>query len=257
MKKLFIYLTMALVFVACAEKDSVSPASFNSAANAPSNSGTGGSYARFAIRNNTMYVVDTENLHVWNLSNPMNPIKENTLNLSTGGVETIFLHNNYLLMGTNNGMLIYDITNPGMPVYISNYTHVFACDPVVAEGNYAYVTLRTGRACGTASSNLLEVIDISNPSSPQLMTSRPMDHPYGLGIDAGTLFVCDGNSGCKIYDVSNPTTPSMISSIVGMDAWDVIPYHKNLMLVGQDGLYQYDYSNPASPIKLSKIPVAP
>jgi hypothetical protein len=40
-----------------------------------------------------------------------------------------------------------------------------------------------------------------------------------------------------------------------MDAYDVIPLGKNLMLIGKDGLYQFDASNPKQLRQLSKIPV--
>ena len=50
----------------------------------------------------------------------------------------------------------------------------------------------------------LDVVDLSDLSAPTLVKSYGMDNPYGLGLDDDLLFVCDGTSGLKIYDASNP-----------------------------------------------------
>jgi hypothetical protein len=43
----------------------------------------------------------------------------------------------------------------------------------------------------------------------------------------------------------------------GIDAYDVIPLGKKLMLIGKDGLYQYDYSDPKNLKLLSSIKSIP
>ena len=82
-----------------------------------------------------------------------------------------------------------------------------------------------------------------------------MDGPYGLGIDNKKLFVCEGKSGLKTFDASNPLDMKQLQQFKDMDAFDVIPLNNTLMLIGKDGLYQYDYSNPSSLKLLSKIAV--
>ena len=64
--------------------------------------------------------------------------------------------------------------------------------PVVVEGDYAYVTLRTGSNCG-GSLNQLDVVNIKNIEFPILEASYNFTNPHGLGIDNGTLFLCDGS----------------------------------------------------------------
>jgi hypothetical protein len=44
-------------------------------------------------------------------------------------------------------------------------------------------------------------------------------------------------------------------SYPGINAFDVIPIGKVLVLIGDDGLYQYDYSNVKNITLLSKISV--
>jgi len=161
-----------------------------------------------------------------------------------------------MFVGTTTGMLIYDITDAKKPTQISHYDHITACDPVVADGNYAYVTLRTGNRC-TNAQNLLEVIDISSITNPYLVKSYPMYNPHGLGIDGDLLFICDGTAGLKIYDRSDPLDiiNKKLAHYPDFFTYDVIPKDGVLMLVGKDGIYQYNYSNPANIVQISHIPI--
>jgi hypothetical protein len=105
--------------------------------------------------------------------------------------------------------------------------------------------------------NQLDVIDISDITSPKLLKSYPMFNPHGLGIDNGILFICDGADGLKIYDATNPLAiqSNMIAHFPGIDTYDVIPLGEILLLIGQDGLFQYDYSDLQNIRLLSHIEV--
>ena len=94
------------------------------------------------------------------------------------------------------GMYIYDISNPELPELVSEFQHGTACDPVVVDDTYAYVTLRGGNLCGATESGLY-IIDIQDLTQPELKVIYPMDEPYGLGVKDELLFICDGASGLK------------------------------------------------------------
>lgn len=154
------------------------------------------------------------------------------------------------------GIHVINNSDPSNPQFISQFRHATACDPVVVEGDYAYVTLRSGNLCGAIESQL-NVIDISVIEAPELLESYPMTEPYGLGIDDEVLFVCDGKDGLKIFNTSDPfgIDKNMIAHYKGIDAFDVIPLGNVLLLIGEDGLYQYDYSSLDDIKQLSYIPV--
>ena len=146
--------------------------------------------------------------------------------------------------------------SPVDPEYVSSYWHVTSCDPVVVEGNYAYITLRTGNRCET-DVNQLDIVDIHKLDSPKKIKSYPMYNPHGLGIDNGTLFVCDGDEGLKIYDARDPLNlkANKIAHFEDINTFDVIPVNDLLIMIGNDGLYQYDYSNRDQITLLSMIPI--
>lgn len=217
--------------------------------------GIGGSMARFTISGNTLYVVDDQNLRIFDISTASSPVSAGTSFIGRN-IETIFPYQNHLFIGSTNGMFIYNINNPLAPSYVSTYVHGTACDPVVVDGNYAYVTLRSGTPCNTTL-NQLEVVNIQNIANPVLSHTVPMVNPHGLGKDGKHLFICDGADGLKVLDAGSPTTipATPVVHLSNAQATDVIPYNKKLLLIGTDGLYQYDYSNMPDLNFLSRIPV--
>ncbi|MCK4879498.1 MAG: hypothetical protein KAS82_02520 [Bacteroidales bacterium] len=206
--------------------------------------GVGGSMARFITYDDYLYVLESSwKMKSINIANSDNLVVEKELSL-WGNVETLFIADDYLYVGTSNGMHILDLANPASPNFVSTYQHITACDPVVVEGNRAYITLRSGNNCG-GTQNLLEVVDISDKYEPKRLSSFSMTEPYGLGIDNGTLFVCEGEHGLKVYDATyeNSITSHLISAFPGIHAYDVIPLESFLFMIGEDGFYIYDYSD--------------
>ncbi len=224
-----------------------------SASPSPSVNGLGGSMARFTISGDILYTVGTQNLKVFDISTPSNPTFKKELSIG-GGIETIFPYDNNLFIGSQTGMHIFDISNPLNPVQISTYEHLTACDPVVVRGDRAFVTLRSGVDC-RMSQNLLDVIDISNLRQPKLITSIDMSNPHGLAISNNSLFVCEGQQGIKVFDITNPDQPEMVSFQTGFHAYDVIALPLSLVITGNDGLFQYDYSDVQNLRLLSVLPV--
>jgi len=217
--------------------------------------GIGGSMARFTIMSEHLYSIDNENMMVFDISNLDNPVPGATLNLGWG-IETIFPYQGNLFIGTQTGMLIYDNSNPDFPTHLSTFEHIRSCDPVVVENDIAYVTLRSGNECRNGFTNQLDVIDVSNLSNPKLLKTYPMTNPHGLGIDNGILFICEGDAGLKVFDANdiNTISSNLLAYFGEIHAFDVIPYNNNLIMIGEDGLYQFDYSDPENIEYVSMIP---
>lgn len=215
--------------------------------------GVGGSMARFGIKANVLYVVDNNTLKILNIENKTSPVKITDI-YPGWGIETMFLTQKNMFLGTSTGMIIYDITEPSAPLWKSFYNHVRSCDPVIVDDTLAYVTLRSGTNCG-GNINVLDVVNVKNIQSPQLVYTHPMTNPHGLGKDGDLLFICDGNAGLKVFDASDPRyiKDRLLYSYPSINAYDVIPIGGVLVMIGDDGLYQYNYSNLANISLLSKI----
>ncbi|MBI3139186.1 MAG: hypothetical protein HYZ15_11415 [Sphingobacteriales bacterium] len=216
--------------------------------------GIAGSMARFSIVDNYMYCLNSWQLRTYSLSNPLDPQQASVVNMPWN-IETLYPFRNKLFIGSSSGMFIYDISNPAVPVQEGQFQHVTACDPVITDGSYAYVTLRDGSTCSGSASNQLDVLDVTNMSSPFLLHSYTMTNPHGLSKSGDLLFICDGRDGLKIYDAASPGNLRLKEHITGLETYDAIAWNNNLIVVAKDGLYQYDYSNPVSLTLRSKISV--
>jgi len=217
--------------------------------------GIAGSMARFLTYKDVLYIIDSWDLHLIGIENETTPVDKGSF-YAGWSIESLFINNNTLFIGAQNGMSIYDLNNPLNPVKLSEYSHITSCDPVVVENNRAYLTLRTGNNCNRGT-NELQVIDISDLSAPSFITSYSMTNPHGLAIDNSILFVCDGSAGLKIYNASDDhqISTNIISSFPEIQATDVIPLGTVLLMIGEDGFYQYDYSDLNNISLLSKIEV--
>lgn len=213
--------------------------------------GINGSMSRFGIYEEYMYVILADQIGIFHIGGA-SPVKVGRNEYIGREMETIFPYRDCLFIGTPGGLLIYSAANPEVLEYQSFIGHVYGCDPVVVENDLAYVTVRSGNACGQNVDELI-VFDVSNVQSPKRLVTYQMTNPKGLGIDNGLLFLCD--DGLKIFKAGDPQTlvSNLIVHYAGMDGYDVIPYRNVLMMIADDGLYQYDYSDLDNIHLLSKL----
>ena len=214
--------------------------------------GISGSMARFTIVNDYLYTVDNHSLHPISISKPADPVAGNLISAGFD-IETIYPFENKLFLGSMNGLYIYDISQPEAPTKEAEFTHGRACDPVIADGNYAYVTLREGTTCGPTT-NELEVVNVQDLHALSLLKAYPMTKPQGLTKDDNLLFICD--DGIKMYDASDPANLVLKKQVTGLETRDAIAWNKNLIVVASDGLYQYDYSNSSDLTFRSKLTIS-
>lgn len=226
----------------CAEDAPVAARAGNDAGFAES--GTGGSLARFMIVDDLLYCLDDAEILIYDISQPARPRYVNAVGVDWG-IETIFHDGDHLFIGGESGMYILSLDNPRSPTYISDFQHRRACDPVVVEGDRAYVTLRGGSRCGS-NGDQLDIIDISDITNPTLLKTVEMSGPYGLGVRDGIVLVCDGAAGLKAMDVRNLEAIEQCGIVENVTAYDVIWYGDLLILTAEDGFRLYDASDPCN-----------
>lgn len=222
--------------------------------------GINGSTSRFCIVNNYLYAIDKFILNAIDISNSKNPVVKQQQSVAWN-IETVYPLKDKLFIGGQTGMYIYDLANPAAPKSLGAFTHACFRDPVIADGQFAFVTLKaqeTPSLCrGTIAEqkNELDVIDISNLGNPALKKVYDMKEPQGLSKDGNLLFICDGKDGLKIYDATNPLDLKLIKKISDINPFEVIASDKSAIVVAKEGLYQYDYSIPSNLKLISKIAI--
>ncbi len=227
-----------------------------SAATARPSTGKAGSMARMVLFDDYIYAIgERHSVSVLNISENGSPKAVSTVNAGFD-LETIFPFEDKLFLGSAIGMYMYDISDRENPKQLGTFSHGRACDPVIADGDYAYVTLRSGSSCG-GDANELDVINIKDLMNPSLVRSYPMDGPKGLSKEGHLLFVCDGNKGVRVLDAKDPGNITTIAWIGCPDPYDVITGNNIAMVVAPKGIFQFDYTNPSNikPISTLTMPI--
>ena len=229
-------------------------------------SGVGGSFARFMIVGDFMYLVDNEKIKTLNISDPADPTLLNEQAVAEG-VESIFRIGSRLFVGSNTGLFLYSFGDDGLPKREGSFDYgelgfpIYPCDPVVANDSLAYVTLNTTIAVENCNRNslqqvkVLNVFDVTDIQNPMLLRQYDMLNPQGLGLDGQLLFVCDNEFGLKVYNIADPLNIQLVTELTGFTAHDVIPLGGLLLVVGPDNVYQIDYSDLGNIHVISTIPI--
>lgn len=214
--------------------------------------GTGGSMARFALADDRLYTVSHSDLKVFNTANEAQPVWVKNTDIGAWDIETIFPYKNRLFIGSQTGMYIYDISSKDDPKQLSRFAHARVCDPVVADDQHAYVTLRNGTQCG-GFTNQLDVVNIESLTAPWLVKSYPMTNPHGLAADGQLLLICDGRDGLRILDMSDKRQVKQLGHLTGVETYDVIALGHIALVSTTKALLLVDYSNPARPVVTASI----
>ena len=195
--------------------------------------------ARFTISDSALYVLTNSTLHVYNIPNQTAPVLENTIEINPG-LETLFTYDTLLFIGSQDGMYVYNISNPHEIIYVSQYWHTTSCDPVVFDGKYAYITLNSAQEICGRFTNELQIIDMQDIFYPQPVSFYQMESPKGLGVDGNFLFVCDNNN-LLVYSKKDPINLLLKKTFSISQAYDVIPYYGKLIVTSKTGILQYSY----------------
>jgi hypothetical protein len=221
------------------------------------NNAQSGSITKFKVVDDALYVLDESELRLFDLADAHHPVDRGSVEIGFGP-ETLFNLGDVLFVGAQTGMYMFSIEDKQSPQLLSHYEHILSCDPVVANEERAYVTLRNGNSCrgnGLGVANELHILDITDKQRPFLMSAIGMEHPKGLAIDGDLLFVCDGDNGVGIYQLDETGLPSdiMAGIIPDLDAIDVIARTGRLIIVTRNQILQYDYFNLSEIRLLSTI----
>lgn len=248
MKNLIVILLLSLAISSC---DSDSSDAFSES----SSTSTGGSLASITIVGDHLYALNSTSIIPVDISDLNNPEVRDLVTIGTG-LETIFPYNGRLFIGSASALFVYDLSDPTRPEFLSQFTHATGCDPVVAKGDYAYVTLRDGFSCNNPFQiNVLEVVNVADPRNTFSTAQYNLSNPRGLGIGCNNkLFVCDGDAGLLQFDLSDPSSPVLERTYEEYFANDVLIQNDLLILTGNDGVFQFRCTDEGLQL-LSKLPI--
>lgn len=198
------------------------------------------------LKGDYLYTVATDtdrvmSIYVAGVADPLNPY---AIRKSRGplNAETLYIDEQRLFIGSTVGVSIYNLFNPEHPSLTGSFAHAWQCDPVVADGDFGYATLRRGAGCGGLA-NELDVLDLSDITTPQLVSQLPLNNPHGLALEGNLLFIADGYAGLKVVDVSEPAQPQIIHTLPGFNALDVLLAEGWGLIMSSNQVLVFDRSN--------------
>jgi len=184
---------------------------------------------------------------ILDVSNPRQPILVNSFEHSSNG-DKLALEGSYLYIGADNdGLLVYDITDPMAPALV--WTHDCPVD------GSRYVETYGGMLCLECIFDELILFDISAPETPMELGSYPLDWRIStVAIRENNLYVDKNNDSLFILDITDPNEPELIGSFFYYNTDGHFCMVDNYaFLTNYKGLLVYDIYNPAVAPKVAEL----
>jgi hypothetical protein len=191
-----------------------------------------------------------------------NPLTAGTVDLGPGneGNDVAIMGDTVFMVGEasdskKNDILSIDVSNINSPSFIDAINTGPGLNSIALWRDYAYVA-------NTDTSGQLQVIDISSPTALSLVstTALPDNSEKGAAVFAkddyayiGTHNSASGNE-LFIFNVSNPASPQLVSSIEIADNVNDLYVFKDRLYVAASKLDKelliFDVSDPSSPVEI-------
>jgi hypothetical protein len=117
---------------------------------------------------------------------------------------------------------------------------------VYVQGNYAYVA--------NHDSGTLQIIDISNPTAPIIVSSMITGTgPQSVYVQGSYAYIVD-NIGLQVINIANPSSPIVVGTVTtGSNPYSVYVQGNYAYVADASGLQVFNISNPATPIVIGSV----
>jgi len=219
------------------------------------------------------------------ISNPSSPSLASNVSFS-GFSTSVLVENDYAYFGTgmNVQLIIADISNLNFPlqvgykhfplqndgvfgmakkndilylamgidgifsVDVSNTTNPIVLDSLIIENGQSRDVVTSGEYAYVAHGNGLKVLDISNPSSIELLTTIGGGYNC-IDLNGNFVFLGKSSGGIDVFDITIPSSPAPVFSIPnsGGTAWDIKSKEDQIYLAtNSEGLYIYKFNSDSA-----------
>jgi len=158
-----------------------------------------------AISGTDVYVaVGSTGMEVFDISDPASPSSVAVIAASGSGyAEGINISSPYAYLGNGANVTIFDITTPTAPVITGTFDGSDWIQDAVGRGNYLYVC-----EWGVG----IEVVDISTPSNPTLITTFSNPTNADITFDGNFGYIASRGDGLTVIDVTDPAAPVLVNT---------------------------------------------
>ena len=209
----------------------------------------GDAIRRLAIDGTYLYIDDEFHLAIADISDPLHPVILSVI--PNGGSDSsrgIAVSGNYAYLSVYGvGLRVVDVSSKSSPQVVKTLSSGTKYPwRSTISGNYLYVT--SGNPYGGVSSRL-DIFDITDPAAPVLKGTYTGGSQgfSGVAVRGTYAYVTSYYSGASVIDVSNPASPTLVSSISGINANDIrISGSYAYVSTRYEGFRIYDISTPTT-----------
>ncbi|MFX0113284.1 MAG: LVIVD repeat-containing protein [Candidatus Hodarchaeota archaeon] len=155
----------------------------------------------------------------------------------------VYVDNNYAYISNNDGIAIYDVTNPKNTKKVGNLDIEDGAFGIIVKDGIAY--------CAGDSSGFV-IADVSDPKNPvKLGQYSDGGSALKVAVSGDFAYVTDTVDGLEIIDISNLSNPTEVGQFNG-GGWPCIYVSEDIAYYGDDsGLKAINVSIPNSPQLIS------
>jgi hypothetical protein len=175
---------------------------------------TPGEASFLVIDQNILYVATTTHLVLADISEPAVPRLLGQAETGSPN-QSLAVDNQLVYIAAFKDLLrIIDVADPAAPVLISETRVGFNAKTIKKEGDYVFIGAGDG---------VFLIFSVIHPADPEFVhalslkeeTDPPVTYPHPLDMIrwGDFLFVADGDSGLKILDISEPSSPFKVDSV--------------------------------------------
>jgi len=157
------------------------------------------------ISGTEVYVaVGSTGMEVIDISDPANPASiAVAAGSGSGYAEGINVSSPYAYLGNGANVTIFDINTPSAPAIVGTFEGSDWVQDVMSRGNYMYVC-----EWGVG----IEVVNISNPADPQLITTLANSRNADIMFDGDFGYIASREYGLTVIELSDPAAPTIVNT---------------------------------------------
>ncbi len=196
------------------------------------------------IIDNTAYVVGSGGYWVFDVSDPSNPVLNNSVTNNLFEMYSLAIRDSIMFTCERfDGLGIYDVTKSEPVYYYPQYRSSY-------DSSYEYAIFVEDYLYLAAHGQGVEVTDVSILTRPELVSRVFTTNAFALVQVDDYVFVADGDGGLTVLDVSDPAAPVNLNTVsTNGFAIDIgINGTYAFVAVGSSGMDVFDISNPESPL---------
>ncbi|MCF8355680.1 MAG: T9SS type A sorting domain-containing protein [Melioribacteraceae bacterium] len=166
----------------------------------------------------------------------------------------VYNQKNVFPTDSTDGLWIININDPKHPEILSHYkarNDVILVSSITKSDNFLIVTQVTR----TENDTLLEIIDVTDPQSPEFVSCMVGNyHTFNTAIKDTILYLATSNRGLRILNIKDPSYPNEVNvfqdstHILGIEVDDSYAYADRL-----DTLFILNISDPINPSIIGRM----